>query len=166
MKRNIRQSKGITLIALVITIIVLLILAGVVIAMLTGENGLLNRAASTNEQKEKSQAIEEARLAMFTAITDKKGEKLTSNEIKGILEDFFNDVPSDITDQTQVITTKTNGYSVKLSEVLDGVEIETAVSEYEVTFAIDLRNSYDAGSIEVWSRGYFRRQKKSFISKK
>ena len=39
-----RSQKGITLIALVITIIVLLILAGVSIAMLTGQNGILTRA--------------------------------------------------------------------------------------------------------------------------
>ena len=38
------NQKGITLIALVITIIVLLILAGVSIATLTGENGILTRA--------------------------------------------------------------------------------------------------------------------------
>ena len=38
------KNKGITLIALVITIIVLLILAGVSIAMLTGENGILMQA--------------------------------------------------------------------------------------------------------------------------
>lgn len=37
-------QKGITLIALVITIIVLLILAGVTISMLTGENGILNQS--------------------------------------------------------------------------------------------------------------------------
>ena len=42
-----KKQEGITLIALVITIIVLLILAGVTIAMLTGENGLLTRASST-----------------------------------------------------------------------------------------------------------------------
>ncbi len=42
-----RNQKGITLIALVITIIVLLILAGVSIAMLTGENGILTRANET-----------------------------------------------------------------------------------------------------------------------
>lgn len=41
---NINKNKGITLIALVITVIVLLILAGVSIAMLTGENGILNQA--------------------------------------------------------------------------------------------------------------------------
>ena len=40
-----KNNKGITLIALVVTIIVLLILAGVSIAMLTGQNGILNRAS-------------------------------------------------------------------------------------------------------------------------
>ena len=39
-----KNNKGITLIALVITIIVLLILAGISIAMLTGNNGLLTKA--------------------------------------------------------------------------------------------------------------------------
>ena len=38
------KQKGITLIALVITIIVLLILAGISIATLTGENGILKKA--------------------------------------------------------------------------------------------------------------------------
>ena len=42
--RNKKTAKGITLIALVITIIVLLILAGVSIAMLTGDNGILTEA--------------------------------------------------------------------------------------------------------------------------
>ena len=41
--RKIKTNKGITLIALVITIIVLLILAGVTIAMLTGDNGILTK---------------------------------------------------------------------------------------------------------------------------
>lgn len=39
-----KEAKGITLIALVITIIVLLILAGVTIATLTGENGILTNS--------------------------------------------------------------------------------------------------------------------------
>ncbi len=42
LNRKIKQEKGITLIALVITIIVLLILAGISIAMLTGENRNIN----------------------------------------------------------------------------------------------------------------------------
>ena len=57
MKQNLKErvngKNGITLIALVITIIVLLILAGVTIATLTGENGILTRVQSTKTQNEK-----------------------------------------------------------------------------------------------------------------
>ena len=44
MKNKINKNKGITLIALVITIVILLILAGIAIASLTGDNGLFARA--------------------------------------------------------------------------------------------------------------------------
>lgn len=44
-KEKFKRNKGITLIVLVVTIIVLLILAGISINMLTGQNGILNRAA-------------------------------------------------------------------------------------------------------------------------
>ena len=57
-----RNQKGITLIALVITIIVLLILAGVSIAMLTGNNGILTQA--TNAKKETANAEAEERINM------------------------------------------------------------------------------------------------------
>lgn len=49
---NYRKNKGITLIALVITIIVLLILAGVSIAMLTGQNGILTQAQKAKTETE------------------------------------------------------------------------------------------------------------------
>ena len=55
-------NKGITLIALVITIIVLLILAGVSIAMLTGENGILTQAQKAKTETENAQANEESIL--------------------------------------------------------------------------------------------------------
>lgn len=38
------ETKGITLIALVVTIVILIILAGISIGVLTGENGLLEKA--------------------------------------------------------------------------------------------------------------------------
>ena len=46
-----KGNKGITLIALVITIIVLLILAGVTIASITGENGILRKSAKCGRSK-------------------------------------------------------------------------------------------------------------------
>ena len=50
MEKVLKQKNGITLIALVITIIVLLILAGISISMLSGDNGILQKAtdAKTN----------------------------------------------------------------------------------------------------------------------
>lgn len=57
-----KNNKGITLIALVITIIVLLILAGVAIAMLTGENSILTRSTDTKYATEIGKAKDEIGL--------------------------------------------------------------------------------------------------------
>ena len=48
------RNKGITLVALVITIIILLILAGISIATLTGQNGLLSKANIAGEETKKA----------------------------------------------------------------------------------------------------------------
>ncbi|MCI9063150.1 MAG: type II secretion system protein, partial [Clostridia bacterium] len=65
---------GITLIALVITIIVLLILAGVAISMLAGDNGILRQAARAKEQTEQASVEERIQLAVYSALAEKKGE--------------------------------------------------------------------------------------------
>ena len=44
---NLKSNKAITLVALIITIIILLILAGVSLSMILGENGLINKAQSS-----------------------------------------------------------------------------------------------------------------------
>lgn len=56
-----KKQKGITLIALVITIIVLLILAGVTIAMVAGDNGILTRTDNASENT-RGGKVEEAKL--------------------------------------------------------------------------------------------------------
>ena len=64
-----RNNKGITLIALVITIIVLLILAGVSIAMLTGENGVLTQAKNARTDSEKAGISDKVNMAIQAAYT-------------------------------------------------------------------------------------------------
>ena len=73
-----RNQKGITLIALVITIIVLLILAGVSIAMLTGQNGILTQANSSKYETSRAAAIEKINLAL-NAVKAKIYEKQVSS---------------------------------------------------------------------------------------
>ena len=63
-KINIKNKKGITLIALVITIIVLLILAGVSIAMLTGQNGILTQAINAKTEQSHG-AVREAIALLY-----------------------------------------------------------------------------------------------------
>ena len=58
-----KKQRGITLIALVITIIVLLILAGVSISLVVGENGILNQATIAVEENRKAAAREEVAMA-------------------------------------------------------------------------------------------------------
>ena len=70
MKNRKQANKGITLIALVITIIVLLILAGVSIATLTGENGILTQANTAKTRTAEAQVNEEIKLAYNTVQTD------------------------------------------------------------------------------------------------
>ncbi len=67
------SEKGITLIALVITIIVLLILAAVSIAMLTGENGILSKASTAKEKHLIAQYEEELNLCIMEMQTDELG---------------------------------------------------------------------------------------------
>ena len=74
MKTKFNKQQGITLIALVITIIVLLILAGVSIATLTGKNGILTQASNAKEQSEIGEEKEAISIAWNGAMTEKNGE--------------------------------------------------------------------------------------------
>ncbi len=61
-----KEQKGITLVALVITIIILLILAGISIATLTGENGLFKRAKDAKNNTVDAQNAENKALNSYT----------------------------------------------------------------------------------------------------
>ena len=73
MKNNTKE-KGITLIALIVTIIVLLILAGVTIISLTGENGILGKSSDAKLKREIAKEVEQIKLsvnAVYTSYYDK-----------------------------------------------------------------------------------------------
>ena len=85
-----KGKSGITLIALVITIIVLLILAGVTIATLTGDNGILTRAQEAKTQTEEAEDIEKIRLAVSESqIGDNGYHKLDQNNLQDAIDNQF-----------------------------------------------------------------------------
>ena len=98
-------KKGITLISLVVTIIVLLILAGITISMLFGDNGLLNRATDATEEYSKAEAREKVELLLSEYVIDKATGKDT---------DFANFIRKNL--QVGVAENDDNTYSFMLGE--------------------------------------------------
>ena len=85
-ERRILESKGITLIALVITIIVLLILAGVSIATLTGNNGILSQAQKASKETKIAEEKEQIGLAWNGATAVKQAQgAITASDIESQL---------------------------------------------------------------------------------
>ena len=80
-KNKIKQKNGITLIALVITIIVLLILAGVSIAMLTGQNGILTQANNAKDETEQANAKEKVESAVIATMSQSKRGTLDADKL-------------------------------------------------------------------------------------
>ena len=106
----IKNQKGITLIALVITIIVLLILAGVSIAMLTGDNGILTNASKAQIETDKKNAIDKVNIALQAIKTEalaKQNEDVTFNP-KTSIDDLQELTTSTITG----ISSSDTGYTI------------------------------------------------------
>ena len=83
-----KKDKGITLIALVVTIIVLLILAGISIQMLVGEGGILINARDASESTKDVNEDEQVKLAVAEALTNGTGALTTENVRKSLVKEF------------------------------------------------------------------------------
>ncbi len=121
MKKTLIQKKGITLIALVVTIIVLLLLAGISVMMLTGNNGILQRAGEAREKTDKKQIIEEAQLDILAQQATKLSGDLTETELEGILSPKFGTLSTE-EERTidKKLTTKDGKYEINVSEIYNG----------------------------------------------
>ena len=114
LKETLKRNKGITLIALVVTIIVLLILAGISINMLTGQNGILNRAAEAKEKTGTTQTEETVKLSVTDALTRGTGS-LTDENLKAALNSNIGAGKYEISgDATSGWTVTVNGKEFKI----------------------------------------------------
>ena len=130
-----RKERGITLIALVITIIVLLILAGVSIAMLTGENGILTQAQNAKNRKEEAQAEEQNILTNYEQYIEGSTNGGTLTTVTG-----YETTNTKVQDSLGNVITVPAGFKVVNpgDNVEDGIVIE------------DVSHKETAGSQFVW----------------
>lgn len=133
MKNN---QNGITLIALVVTIIVLLILAGVSIAMLTGQNGILKNAQEARNQSAAGTLDEAAKIAVGNILTNNLkwpyGTSTTAGDTTTITltDDEVSDAQTEIVKEIQTVNSNitgftwgsdpTSGYKYALTANVDG----------------------------------------------
>lgn len=101
MKNQMKGKNGITLIALVITIIVLLILAGVTIAILTGDNGLLKKATNAKQANEEAATLEKIKVEVAGSYgldgkLDKEQLNMNPSKIVGLKYNGNNIIPDNI----------------------------------------------------------------------
>ena len=86
MINNSQKEKGVTIIALVITIIVLLILAGISITTLTVEKGLINQARDNSSEAQRESIIGKIEADLFKEKT-KTGNTPSKEDLKKIIEE-------------------------------------------------------------------------------
>ena len=123
MNRN-RQEKGITLIALVVTIIILLILAGVTIATLTGNNGLLNKAKDAKIATEIADIKEQIQTEILGKQAENQGN-ISDSSLETILLKYGTlSNEEKLIDKT--LTTTKGNHEIKVSDIFNGTTVKDA----------------------------------------
>ncbi|MBR3002956.1 MAG: hypothetical protein IKF38_05310 [Clostridia bacterium] len=166
-----KQSKGITLIALVVTIIVLLILAGVTISMITGGEGVIEKAANAKEQSEIAEEKDTISLAVVNVASKDKWGEISETELQKQLEDkgatvykigeeykvMFNSNRIYTLDEDGKITDVLTNFQAperKLSTQITDTSYGTASKQYEISCIEDLVDlSFKVNGIVVQENG-------------
>lgn len=137
-----RNQKGITLVALVITIIVLLILAGVTISMVLGQNGILNQANQAKAENQKANVEEQVQMAVFAEtsqflqnnVVDQANASNSGADLAECIADAAEDTDS------QLVKSLPEGYSIaSVGTYTEGDTTATFVvdvngTKYDVSF--------------------------------
>lgn len=127
------KNKGVTLIALAVTIVVMLILAGVTISVLNGENGIVKQAQKAKEESKIKELKEKVRIDIAGKRVENINGELRVSVLKEILDKYFDNVPveTQITSETELKAKEEYGkYEMKISD------IDVGEITYETSYTI------------------------------
>ena len=127
------KNKGVTLIALAVTIVVMLILAGVTISVLNGENGIVKQAQKAKEESKIKELKEKVRIDIAGKRVENINGELRVSVLKEILDKYFDNVPveTQITSETKLKAKEEYGkYEMKISD------IDVGEITYETSYTI------------------------------
>ena len=144
-----KKQRGITLIALVVTIIVLLIMAGVSVSMLTGQNGILTNAAKAKENTEAASDLEFLQTKAYEAVTNYYVKGQTGSENEYILEELGK--VSGVETSVSQGTVKYNGKTYDISEIIGNTSEQKAIEKEEGLKQVTAATATDAADKEILS---------------
>ena len=127
------KNKGVTLIALAVTIVVMLILAGGTISVLNGENGIVKQAQKAKEESKIKELKEKVRIDIAGKRVENINGELRVSVLKEILDKYFDNVPveTQITSETELKAKEEYGkYEMKISD------IDVGEITYETSYTI------------------------------
>lgn len=123
--KEFKGNKGVTLLALAITIIILLILAGITINAITGDNGLIKNAGNAKEQTEIDNEKEIVDTCTVQAMGGNKYGNITKEDLQNELDDYTGDGKTEVLhdgeDTLYVYFTETKRYyTVDIDGIVNG----------------------------------------------
>ena len=129
-RKQFKRQNGITLIALVVTIIVLIILAGIAISMTVGNNGIFAKAKEAKRLQITAEAKEKIGAEILDAQveTTQKNEQLQQSKVEEIIAKY-----GELQADGDTIKLKDNGYEISLKEIYNGETSSTGGSTSEST---------------------------------
>ena len=132
-----KNQKGITLVALVITIIVLLILAGVSISLVVGNNGVLTRASSAVETNRRAEAEQDIKMAVASCYTEYMSDWASNSSVDKASYFKADKINGYLSDQQGVVSLSGTTYTYNYGTgATGGTSTETA-GRNGITFTVD-----------------------------
>lgn len=113
--KEIRDS-GVTLIALIVTIIVLIIIASISIGAISGDKGIIKEANETSSQAQKESIIEKIEADLYTEKV-KKGRTMKEQDLKDIIDKNDYGTVQEKSGEN-ILVTKDGQYEIKFSEII------------------------------------------------
>ena len=116
-EKQLRNQRGITLIALVVTIIVLIVLAGIAISMTVGDNGIFTKAKEAKRLQITAEAKEKIGTEILAAQVEaiERNEELEQAQVEDIISKY-----GTLQDDKDTIILKDNGYEISLLDIYQG----------------------------------------------
>ena len=136
-----KRNSGITLVALVITIIVLLILAGVSIALVVGDNGVLSRSQEAKAGSIVAEEKEQVNLAYSSALTKNLGDTVTAENLQAELDESVGNGKTTVIENGNNLSVLFNetghSYNVNKGRITGGDYSLTDLEKLRIYFATD-----------------------------